>query len=1303
MIGTTKRTKTPLANTHQVREDSFAQFSHEQNTSLIEEIEATGEEVGYMHPLEPSSEPMVRETESLPIEMRPLADPHILQTRGEETAQVERNQNIVNSEGKKKKPKEDDFYDQLSDHSSNKSEPTQENELTPGQENAEGNPVGTQQKTSSLSEEKNIASDASQILPEGESPAGGGGGEPSPYETPSSVEMDDSDSIRLLNSWSKCSPSSFLEKSNEVNDKMQAAHEKEKMGLEESLPVINQPTGLPAQIMPESGPGPAELATEKAPELTPEGEKVQIPIPEPVIVSNIPINNPPLPKGIDESSQEGEEDNWWNKISGKIQSYLSDIQTTDKTLPTSPGIAPIVPLEGESDPSQNVSHQEEGNASVVSEKSIADQTTSQDFGENDIYPQVEPVEMKPETELSDPPEIPSASTTDLGGIQPEAIAGFNEQAPPVIDDQISAELSKAEAEKGNFEQKSIDERTKADEQIKFETDKTRSEQEKAQSQSKKEIENYRDQWKSENEQVTDSYYKQSESKKKEIDTQIDSKIEEANTGVAKKYTEAEKETANKKREAEQEAERKKQAEQNKPKSVWQRIKGGISSAFNAIKNAVNKIFDGLRTVVKKIIEVAKKAAFALIDLAKNAIVGLIKAFGEALKTLVNIALAAFPELAEKFNNWIDQAVNFAADIVNQLAEALKSAVAALLNLLGATLDALLSLYQKFINIVLDSLHFLTVGLMEILEGISNLIVAAEEMPGNFWGQVSEEMLGVDITKPLPNEIPMPTKGIEPVTGMTVGDMGFKPAEKILDKKELSPEEVEVDEVPSGFELDPVLMDQVASMPEGANMEIDTASEGGPEKVDEIKLAALTGSQSREEEAQIPIATIPSVMHDQSGIHGAEQSVETNQAGMVGPFSGPGERLSYLAGQMKEGISKWWRDNKVAIIAGLVLGITGVILANILTGGAILAALPLLMQIIGALFLGAALANATSYFGSYLGQAFPGNILAGAVALARAAAIIVVELVSSLLFAGKGVVKGAKAAVKTVAKQGMKGAIKTGTKAAKSVGVRALKETGKAAKELGKVAVSGAKATVKNGKLVLGGITKGIGKGAKSFKSLAKSLAKKMKLKKIKIERKKFRFFILGEFNPWVLLATGEIKNVKIEGANTKVGETVKLAGTNQKGIVIGIMDKLPSNLKKKMSSLPKAKRAALYKKLSKFDNLEDLRSALLSSRATSQHAKELRSSMVKANQVAKAGDHAHHIIPSTHPLAKEAREILKKFKIGINNSNNGVFVNDAIHSTLHSHAYIQKVTSLLRGAKSKKAAIQALESIKNDVISGKFI
>ena len=253
--------------------------------------------------------------------------------------------------------------------------------------------------------------------------------------------------------------------------------------------------------------------------------------------------------------------------------------------------------------------------------------------------------------------------------------------------------------------------------------------------------------------------------------------------------------------------------------------------------------------------------------------------------------------------------------------------------------------------------------------------------------------------------------------------------------------------------------------------------------------------------------------------------------------------------MKDAVVKWFNENKVAIIAGIIAGIGGVILANILTGGAVMAALPLLMQIVSAYFAAEAVYQGMKHFGGYLGAAWPGNLVEGATKLARALAVLAIELIFALLFGGKAAVRGMRTAARTVAKQGVRGAAKTGIRAAGTSLKQGARSTVKAARDLGRVGRDGAKALARNGKMAMQGVRKGFAKGAKTLDDLGQGLAKRLRFKKFRIRIEKRRFKLEGEINPWVLLASGEIKHIHANDPRLKgkkIGDNIEWDGQQAK-------------------------------------------------------------------------------------------------------------------------------------------------------------
>lgn len=89
---------------------------------------------------------------------------------------------------------------------------------------------------------------------------------------------------------------------------------------------------------------------------------------------------------------------------------------------------------------------------------------------------------------------------------------------------------------------------------------------------------------------------------------------------------------------------------------------------------------------------------------------------------------------------------------------------------------------------------------------------------------------------------------------------------------------------------------------------------------------------------------------------------------------------------------------------------------------------------------------------------------------------------------------------------------------------------------------------------------------------------------------------------------------------------------------------------------------------------------------------------------------AHHIVAGNSPKAAEARAILQKYGIDINDASNGTFLptvknvaEGAYHPSLHTNVYYDKVNKLLSEATCKEDVLDILEFIDDELSSGTFM
>jgi hypothetical protein len=108
---------------------------------------------------------------------------------------------------------------------------------------------------------------------------------------------------------------------------------------------------------------------------------------------------------------------------------------------------------------------------------------------------------------------------------------------------------------------------------------------------------------------------------------------------------------------------------------------------------------------------------------------------------------------------------------------------------------------------------------------------------------------------------------------------------------------------------------------------------------------------------------------------------------------------------------------------------------------------------------------------------------------------------------------------------------------------------------------------------------------------------------------------------------------------------------------------------------------------------------------TKRNAQILRRNLERAGVEAPPGYEAHHIVPSTrnYESAVEAREILERFGIDINDAANGIFLPKSVHNGLaNDYRYMDAVLEDLKRATSKEDAIKILQKIGQRLLDGTY-
>jgi hypothetical protein len=997
-------------------------------------------------------------------------------------------------------------------------------------------------------------------------------------------------------------PTNFIRGVKQSSTTLTEVQGNEQKTLTESLPEIEQPTGIPTKstVQKEKAKAESEKVGETIkgdksilPDLNPTGKKEG---------AQIETKSVQPPSSVLERirsffglGRSGNDDD----RKSQIKSGITKLPTSE-SVATSPGEKPKVDLTGQGDPNKNKENLDESTATTTKEqeKNLAESKLYK--GENDIYPEMELEMMSPTVELSTPPNT-AALAEEMPVVSAEVKSSFDANAQAHMDKELAPEMQKQDAEYTKMQTDQEKAHKKSETDIENETERVKKEQELAQGTAKSDVDSQRGEWQKENENVKKEYSEKSEAEKKKIDGEIDTKVKEADTKITKEYDTAQKEADKKVTETDREAERKKaQAKKDSEnKSWWDRAVDAVSDFFDKLKEGLNKLFDGLRKLVKGLIEAAKKFANKLIDLARDAIVGMIKAFGEVLKGFVNIALAAFPKLRDKFNAAIDKAVNVAVDAVNAFAEGLKKAVNALLDLLGAALDAILAAYQAAFNFLLDVMKFLTVGLIKVLQFLWNLIEGAWNAPGQFFGALAEVALGGNPADPLKDfEVPIGQEenwaaamGKNPGEQSASGNAATAaiPAElqNVLTKSQLSDDDVALEPMPA-VTLEPELIAGLPTMKDGVPLELggagadavttqefqasaaDAAGYNLPQQVEQsVDESAGTTDQAVEEVAEKPSPDWVN-MSDQDKLdhYNGQMLVESEAVGNAEPQPGKvastpnmdndpatlitktgrldvATRLAFMGRQMMTGLQVFWNKNKVWIIAALVTALLAAGLIAFFTGGAgLVVAVDIIVKAMIIIFGAYAVYQAMGHIWDYVKKAWAGDAVGAGKSLAMAMAVIVMEFLLDKILLGMGkVFKRIVAAAKTT---------RIGQKIVKGANL-----IRKGTTRVGNVVRKGI-SKVKGTRLVV--YMRGVvGKGTKKLSNLRQKILAKFKFRRIWLEKSGRWIQLWGEFNAKVLLAQDDADGnrvVDVDSAKLRkdldsrqiVGQKVDVNG--QKGIVI---------------------------------------------------------------------------------------------------------------------------------------------------------
>ncbi|MCG8333545.1 MAG: DUF4157 domain-containing protein [Proteobacteria bacterium] len=952
----------------------------------------------------------------------------------------------------------------------------------------------------------------------------------------------DADSSSLIRSMTSAAPTEMIQQLSTAGPRVAQARINESKRAASNVPTVLQPTGLPIE-QNQNRRQTSIPNTLDTPDLSVQRDTNT----RTVSTRHVQSNRPAVTR--DSSTV----------TANNIGQQVNQIPDRDPNLNTSPGAPPSVDLTGAASPTQNIENQRKTDQAVSQASRDATRAINQDFGENDTNPTITRETLKSNNNINTNAEW-NGEALSIPDLDDQHRSVYNRQLSEQYDSNIQNELNRQNSAEQEYQTRVDQEQQQGLQRINAETDRVRNEQIQLQQSGQQDIENQRNQWTRENTQVQNNYSSQANAERNRVNQRIDASVTSANRRSREEFTQAEQNAIQQERQAQQQV----STERNhatREKSWFQKATEAIGNFFDNLKKKVNDIFNRLRQAVKDIIERAKNIVKGVIEAARRTIVGFIRSFGEFLKSVVRVALAAFPQIAKRFCALIDNIVERTIQRVNQLAEGLKRACELILDAIGSAIDAYLALYQKAINLILDALKFIAVGIIKILRGLANLGIAlGKAITEYFTGAMVEEAIGTDVTKPISvertdAEIAANSQGQQTSAEQNTGQQNSPTAEErrnneLLNRSELRDSDLVLPDGPG--EISPQLLRHLPPIDFGQDIEL--GSNSNPITRDQLQNAFATGGndvdgiadsitdsivadhQSQQDQDQQsnqqPDPDWANMTDDQKLDHYIEQmgkeppAPEGNQT--TQPEQQPdstntqdipyiaktdrlsvGQRLSFVGRQMMKGMQMWWQKNKLIIygaLAGILIG-AGVI--AFFTGGAgLIAVLQVLLQIMTVYFIAEAIYRIRGHFMSYLEKAWNGDVEGGGKSLAKALAVLVFEFVFEYLLKVVGkVLKKVKAALKGGKQIGKFG--------------RAVRKVGGFVRKVGtKVRNVGRKikaVVLRRGKFIFTKLNKAWLKVVNTIGDIREKILKRFGFKRVWIEKSGRYIEVWAEFNPRVML------------------------------------------------------------------------------------------------------------------------------------------------------------------------------------------
>ncbi|MEZ6242089.1 MAG: DUF4157 domain-containing protein [Phycisphaerales bacterium] len=381
---------------------------------------------------------------------------------------------------------------------------------------------------------------------------------------------------------------------------------------------------------------------------------------------------------------------------------LTAVPRTDPGLNTDPGPSPRPDLSGQADPGQITDLRDDGVESVRDEQARADQSSAEDFGEDDIAADMEEhdetAEVPPQTQ-SPGKRCPNADN-GVGRFEPEDEKDVGDRVRAQTGSRWDAATSDAETREQKRDEDIREGRRDTASQIEDLHTDAHVDQSGAIADARREVGEQRTDWRKRNKELGTGYDAESASMSALAATEIGGECASTTQEIESDREATAQRARTTKADAERDAE-KKRNEADQDSGGWlsrgaRWLKNKVRDFAQGLVNAVKGIFKKAREMVTKFFKDLKARAMRAIEDLRKWAIGKLEGFRKKLNGLVDRYLGRFPGVARFFKRGINATVDGAEWLVNKTADGLKAGVAFLLDGLAKLINGVLTLYEKFV-------------------------------------------------------------------------------------------------------------------------------------------------------------------------------------------------------------------------------------------------------------------------------------------------------------------------------------------------------------------------------------------------------------------------------------------------------------------------------------------------------------------------------------------------------------------------------------------------------------------------------